>query len=110
MKLTFAVAVKDSWQLQPCWLHTCKVCDQGRSVGKIKFARNRKIEIKDATRGILTLFEALFLEIGTAKHFWTSALVAKFIAMQTISAFSGRMQGFTGVMIHTAYFDWMSVS
>jgi len=25
--------------------------------------------------------------------------------MQTISAFSGRMQGFTGVMIHTAYFD-----
>jgi len=30
--------------------------------------------------------------------------------MQTISEFSGRMQGFTGAMIHTAYFDWMSVS
>ena len=40
MELTFVVAVKDIWQLQPSWL---QVCDQGRSVGKIKFTRNRKM-------------------------------------------------------------------
>jgi len=39
MELTFVVAVKDIWQLQLSWLHHCKVCDQGRSVGKIKFTR-----------------------------------------------------------------------
>ena len=39
MELTFIVAVKDMWQLQPSWLHPCKVCDQGRSLGKIKFTR-----------------------------------------------------------------------
>ena len=43
MKLTFVVAVKDIWQLQPSWLHPCKVCDQGRSMGKIKFTRNSKM-------------------------------------------------------------------
>ena len=43
MELTFVVAVNDIWQLQPSWLHPCKVCDQGRSVGKIKFTRNRKM-------------------------------------------------------------------
>ena len=42
MALTCVVAVKNSWQFQPTWLHPCKVCDQGLSVGKIKFARNRK--------------------------------------------------------------------
>ena len=39
MELTFVVAVKDIWQLQPYWM----VCDQGRSVDKIKFTRNRKM-------------------------------------------------------------------
>ena len=43
MELTFVVAVNDIWQLQPSWLHPCKVCDQGRRVGKIKFTRNRKM-------------------------------------------------------------------
>ena len=43
MELTFVAAVKDIWQLQPSWLHPYKVCDQGRSVGKIKFTRNRKM-------------------------------------------------------------------
>ena len=43
MELTFVVAVKDIWQFQPSWLHPCKVCDQGRSKGKIKFTRNRKM-------------------------------------------------------------------
>ena len=43
MELTFVVAVNDIWQLQPSWLHTRKVCDQGRSVSKIKFTRNRKM-------------------------------------------------------------------
>ena len=43
MELTFVVAVQDIWQLQPSWLHPCKVCDQRRSVGKIKFTRNRKM-------------------------------------------------------------------
>ena len=43
MELTFVVAVKDIWQLQPSWLHPCKVCDQGHSVGKINFTRNRKM-------------------------------------------------------------------
>ena len=42
MNLTFVVAVKDIWQLQPHWLHPHKVCDRGRSVGKIMFTRNRK--------------------------------------------------------------------
>ena len=42
IKLTFVVAVKDIWQLQPHWLHPHKVCDLGRSVGKIMFTRNRK--------------------------------------------------------------------
>ena len=42
MELTFVVAVNTISQLQPSWLHPCKVCDQGRSVGKIKFTRNRK--------------------------------------------------------------------
>ena len=42
MELTF-VAVKDIWQLQLSWPHPCKVCDQGRSVGKIKFTRNKKM-------------------------------------------------------------------
>jgi len=40
MELTCVVAVKDIW---PSWLHPCKVCDQGRSVGKIKFTWNRKM-------------------------------------------------------------------
>jgi len=39
MELTFVVAVKDIWQLQPPY----KVRDQGRSIGKIKFIRNRKM-------------------------------------------------------------------
>ena len=43
MELTFVVAVKDIWQLQPSWLHPCKVCGQGHSVGNIKFTRNRKM-------------------------------------------------------------------
>ena len=43
MELIFVVAFKDIWQLQPSWLHPCKVWDQGRSVGKIKFSRNRKM-------------------------------------------------------------------
>ena len=43
MELTCIAAVKDIWQLQPYWLHPCKICDQGRSVGKIKFTRTRKI-------------------------------------------------------------------
>ena len=43
MELTFVVAVKDIWQLQPSWLHPYKVCYQGRSMGKIKFTRNRKM-------------------------------------------------------------------
>ena len=43
MELTFVVTVKNVWQLQPSWLHPCKVCDQGRSVGKINFTRNRKM-------------------------------------------------------------------
>ena len=43
MELTFVVAVKDIWQLRPSWLHPCKVCDQGHSVGKIKFTRNGKL-------------------------------------------------------------------
>jgi len=34
MELTFVIPVKDIWQFS-------KVCDQGRSVGKIKFTRNR---------------------------------------------------------------------
>ena len=37
MELIFVVVVKDIWQLQPSWLHPSKVCDPGRSVGKIKF-------------------------------------------------------------------------
>ena len=41
--MEFVVAVKDIWQLQPSWLHSCKVCDQGRSVGKIMFTRNKKM-------------------------------------------------------------------
>jgi len=28
------VAVKNIWQIQPSWLHPCKVSDQVRSVGK----------------------------------------------------------------------------
>ena len=43
MELTFVVAFKNIWQLQPSWLHPCKVCDQGRSVGKIMFTRNKKM-------------------------------------------------------------------
>ena len=43
MGLTFVVAVKDVWQLQPSWLHPCNVCDQGCIVGKIKFTPNRKM-------------------------------------------------------------------
>ena len=35
MELTFVVAVNDIWQLQPSWLHPCKVYDQGRSVGNM---------------------------------------------------------------------------
>ena len=42
MKLPFAIAVNDDWQLQPYWLHPCKVFGQGRSMGKIKFTPNRK--------------------------------------------------------------------
>ena len=42
MELTFVVAVTNIWQLQPSWLHPCRVCDQGRSVGKIKFTWNSK--------------------------------------------------------------------
>ena len=62
MELTFVVAVKDIWQLQPTWLHRCKICDQGRSVGKIKFTftAEKTFEIKDAKRCILMLFEAMF--------------------------------------------------
>jgi len=29
MELTFVVAVKDIWQLQPSWLHPCKICGRG---------------------------------------------------------------------------------
>ena len=43
IELTCVVAVRDIWQIQPSWLHPCKVCDHGRSVGKIKFTRNRKM-------------------------------------------------------------------
>ena len=43
MELKFVVAVNDIWQLKPYWLHPCKVCDQGRSVGKIKSIRDRKM-------------------------------------------------------------------
>ena len=43
MELTFIVAVKNIWQLQPSWLHSCKVCEQGRSIGKLKFSRSRKM-------------------------------------------------------------------
>ena len=43
MELTFVVAVQDMWQLQPSWLHPCQVCDQGRSVGKIKFTQNKEM-------------------------------------------------------------------
>ena len=42
MELTFVFAVKYVWQFQPSWSHPCKVCDQGRSVDKIKFTRNSK--------------------------------------------------------------------
>ena len=81
MELTFVVAVKDIWQLQPSWLHPCKVCDQGHSVGKIKFTRNRKmvglgvssrenLEIKDAKRCIVTLFKTMFWKLGLRRIFW----------------------------------------
>ena len=94
MELTFVVAVKDIWQLQPSWLQHCQVCDQGRSVGKIKFTRNRKMvgswgsppppdfflkkcwkcweknEIKDAKRRILTLFESMFWKLELLRKFW----------------------------------------
>ena len=43
MELTVVVAVKGIWQLQPSLLHPCKVCDQGRNVGKIRFIQNRKM-------------------------------------------------------------------
>ena len=43
MDLTFVIAVNDIWQLQPSWLHPYNVCDQGRSVGKLKFTRNSKM-------------------------------------------------------------------
>ena len=43
MELTFVVAFKNIWQLQPSWLHPCKVWDQRQSVGKIEFTRNRKL-------------------------------------------------------------------
>jgi len=50
MDLTFVIAVNDIWQLQPSWLHPCKVCEQWRSVGKIKFTQNKKMVIN----GIIT--------------------------------------------------------
>ena len=46
MELIFVVAVKDICQLQPSTTvlaAPCKVCDQGHSVGKIKFTRNKKM-------------------------------------------------------------------
>ena len=43
MESTFVVAVKAVCQFQSYWLHPCKICDQGRSVGKMKFIRNRKM-------------------------------------------------------------------
>ena len=43
MELICVVGVKDIWQLKPSWLHPCKVCEHGRSVGQIKFTRNRKM-------------------------------------------------------------------
>ena len=43
MELTFVVAINAIWQRQSSWLHPCKVCDQGCSVDKIKFTRNRKM-------------------------------------------------------------------
>ena len=71
MELTFVVAVNVIWQLQPSLLHPCKVCDQGRSVGKIKFTRRNfyfflnwkcweNFEIKDGNRCILTLLIRCF--------------------------------------------------
>ena len=39
MELICVVAVQDIWHLQSSWLHPSKVCDHGRSVGKIKFTR-----------------------------------------------------------------------
>ena len=45
MELTSVVAVNDIWQLQPYWLYPRKVCDQGRSVGRIKFTQNSKLVV-----------------------------------------------------------------
>mgnify|MGYP000208108555 FL=1 len=45
MEFTFVITVKEVWQLQQSWLYPCKVCDQGRSVGKIKFTRNTKMVV-----------------------------------------------------------------
>ena len=70
MELTFVVAVKTIWQIQPSWLHPCKVCDKGRSVGKIyREYLFQKNAIKDAKRRILTLFEAMFGKLVLQRKF-----------------------------------------
>ena len=70
----------DIWQLPPSWLHPCKVCDQGHSVGKIKFNRIsfpktywkwwEHLEIKSAKRWLFTLFETIFWKLGLQRNFW----------------------------------------
>ena len=47
IELTCVVAVRDIWQIQPSWLHPCKVCDKGRSVGKIyrEYLFQKKLEL-----------------------------------------------------------------
>ena len=58
---------------------------------------------------LVHIFQQLFHIVPLFPVFGLEHL-PQFIAMQTISEFSGRIPGFTGVMIHTACFDWMSVS
>jgi len=75
MKLSFVITVNEMWQLQSYWLHPCKVGDQGRSLGKIKFTPTRKIvlkswKIKEAKRCILTLFETMFWKLELQRNFW----------------------------------------
>ena len=64
MELKFVVAVNDIWQLKPYWLHPCKVCDQGRSVGKIKYIRDRKMMGGGCPPRNFFSFE----KVGTAKN------------------------------------------
>ena len=78
MELTFVVAFKNIWQLQPSWLHPCKVWDQRQSVGKIEFTRNRKLvglapppplPLKDSNRCILTLLIQCFWKLELLRNF-----------------------------------------